>query len=142
MSWNAIANEIKSILDTVKGAQNSRLQEVYNYDAPDADTGYPYATLGDDGAEESSLDTMSNQAIYNFVIRVVDVNKDKSAMVVNMRKVVDDIMAELRKREHITLGGTVDRFLPFVVSWGWESTNQVPTRICEIKISVLKDFTI
>lgn len=117
MSFDAIGSSIKAVLDTVQAAPGSRLATVYNHNNPDAGTGYPYATLTPKGSTEESLDTASNQALYSFIIRAIDVNTDKSAMETRMRKLADDILGELRKRAHITFDGTVDRVLPFTVSW-------------------------
>jgi hypothetical protein len=44
MSFYGIGNSLKIILDTVK-ASSSILADVFNYDVPDADTGYPYACV-------------------------------------------------------------------------------------------------
>jgi len=141
MSFYAIGQNLKTILDTVK-TNSGRLANVYDYDSPDTDTGYPYATLTPKQAEEESLDTAFNQTLYKFVIRAVDVNKDKAVMEATMRKLADDILGELRKGANQTFGGTVDRVLPFTVSWGWENTNQLPSRFFEVSVEVLKDFAI
>lgn len=141
MSFYAIGQSLKTILDTVQ-TNSGRLANVYDYDSPDPDTGYPYATLTPKQAEEESLDTAFNQTLYKFVIRAVDVNKDKAVMEATMRKLADDILGELRKGGNQTFGGTVDRVLPFTVSWGWENTNQMPSRFFEVSVEVLKDFAI
>ena len=59
-----------------------------------------------------------------------------------MRTLADAILAELRKESHETFGGTVDRVNPFILSFGWETANQVPSRFFEIEIEVLKDYFI
>ena len=72
----------------------------------------------------------------------MNVADDKVATEATMRKLADDILAELRKRANQTLGGTVDRFLPFSLTWGWENGSTVPNRYFEIKIEVLKHYSI
>lgn len=102
MSFYAIGQSLKSVLDTVQAGGGNRLSVVYDYDAPDTGTGYPYATLTPKAAEEESLDTSTNQILYSFVIRAQDVQKDKATMEATMRRLCDDILAELRKRANIT----------------------------------------
>lgn len=142
MSFYAIGNSLNTILTTVKNATGSRLQEVYNYDAPDTGTGYPYATIGTPEAEENVLDTATNETVYKFTIRSVDVNKDKANMEQTMRRLADDILTELRKAANQTFGGTVDRVFPFTVKFSWGMEGNVPSRICEIQVEVSKEFTI
>ena len=60
----------------------------------------------------------------------------------NMRQLCDLVLAELRKRENMLLGGIVDRLLPIETEWGWESTNGMPSRFFEINITALKNFQI
>lgn len=80
-------------------------------------TSYPYATLSSGDITEEVLDTDLNQTLYRFTIRAVNVAKDKADVEATMRKLADDFLAELRKRENQTLDGTVDRFLPYTLSW-------------------------
>lgn len=141
MSFQAIGASLKTILDTVKAA-STRLQIVYETPSPDTDTGYPYATISPASAVEEELDTATNQTLYKFVIRAVDASNSKATMEATMRNLCDEILAELRKGAHQTFGGTVDRVLPFNVSWGWETTNTLPSRFFEIEIEVLKNFDI
>jgi hypothetical protein len=142
MSFHAIGQQLKAVLDTVQAAPGSRLAQVFDYAVPDAGTGYPYATVSPKQSQEESLDTAFNLASYKFTIRAVSVDKDKSAMEQTMRKLADDILAELRKRSHQTFDGTVDRVLPFTLSWGYESADGVPSRFFELEVEVLKDFAI
>lgn len=141
MSFYAIGQSLKTVLDTVQ-TNSGRLANVYDYDSPDTDTGYPYATLTPKQAEEEALDTAFNLTTYKFIIRAVDVNKDKTTMEATMRRLADDILAELRKQANQTFGGTVDRVLPFTVAWGWDTANQMPSRFFEVSIEVVKDFAI
>jgi hypothetical protein len=102
MSFYDIGQQLKSILDTVQAYPTARLANVYDYDIPDTDTGYPYATITPKDAEEEFLDTALNQTSYRFIIRAVDVGKDKGQMESTMRKLADDILGELRKEAHET----------------------------------------
>ena len=143
MSVYDIGGKLKAILDIVKNATGSRLAVVYDYDSPDtSDSGYPYATLTPKVVEEDSLDTATNKTLYKFLIRGVHCIKDKSTMEATMRRLCDDILAELRKGAHQTFDGTVDRVLPFHVDWGWETANQMPSRFFEITVEVEKLFDI
>lgn len=140
MSFYSIGNALKTILDTVK-VGSTILADVFNYDSPDANTGYPYACVVLKEGDEEALDTFNNAANYRFFIRAVDVNKDKAAMEQTMRQLCDEIMAELRKAGHQTLGGTVDRVQPFKISWGWQTQQDLPSRFFEIEIEVMKDIS-
>lgn len=141
MSYYDIGQSIKACLDIVQAAVGSRLSVVYDFEAPDA-TGYPYATIAPKEGEEDILDTANNLATYRFLIRAVNVNKDKGVMEPTMRRLADDIMGELRKGAHQTFGNTVDRVSPFKISWGWETSNNLPSRFFEIEIEVMKDIPI
>jgi hypothetical protein len=143
MTFVAINTALKSILDTVRDASGSVLAATFDYEVSYTDEdGTPYACIVNRGAEETALDSCSNQTLYKFSIRVIAVNKDKSLMESTMRTLADDILGELRKRVHLTLGGIVDRVLPFVVTWHWDNGQQVPLRYFEIEVSVLKNFAI
>lgn len=72
----------------------------------------------------------------------MNVAKDKATAEATMRKLADDILAELRKRGNQTLSGTVDNILPFSLSWGWENGNTVPNRFFEIRLEILKNYSI
>ena len=142
MTFYAIGNSIMSILTSVQSAPGSLLQSVYNYEIPAAGTGYPYATLTPGEMQEDVLDTAWNQATYKYVVRVNDLNEDKADMEQTMRQLADTIMAGLRTSANQTFGGTVDKVLPFMVTWGWETGNTAPIRYFEITITVVKEFSI
>lgn len=91
---------------------------------------------------EESLDTAYNQALYRFTIRAVDVSTDKAQVETTMRGLADDLLAELRKRANLQLGGIVDRVLPFEVTFSWDNGQQTPTRVLEINIDVLENHSI
>lgn len=141
MSYYDISQSLKNILIAVRDGAGGRLAEVYDTQVPTSPE-YPYATISTWEATEESLDTSINQTLYRFTIRAVNVADDKVATEATMRKLADDILAELRKRANQTLGGTVDRFLPFSLTWGWENVVTVPNRYFEIRIEVLKHYSI
>lgn len=87
------------------------------------------------------MDTVYNQALYRFIIRACDVNKDKAQLETTIRSLADEILAELRKRANLTFDGTVDRVLPFTVTFGWDNSQQVPLRYVEIGVDVLMNYT-
>lgn len=141
MSYYDISQKLKTILETVRDGAGGRLAAVYDTQVPTT-PGYPYATLSTGEATEESLDTELNSTLYRFTIRAVNVSEDKVATETTMRKLADDLLAELRKRENQTLGGTVDRFLPFSLNWGYESGSTVPNRYFEIRLEILKHYPI
>ena len=141
MSYFSIASSLKTILETVRDGVGGRLSAVYDTEVPEG-ASYPYATLTTGEATEEALDTSTNTTLYRFTIRAVNVAKDKATAEATMRKLADDILAELRKRANQTLGGTVDNILPFSLSWGWENGNTVPNRYFEIRLEILKNYSI
>ena len=142
MTYVSIATKLKAIIDTVRDAGSSKLATTYNYDAPTTDetTGFPYAMISTWPVTEEVLDTRTNKVLYTFVIRACDANTDKADMETNMRGLADDILAELRKRSHLFLDDTVDRILPFQVSWSWGDSQGVQMRIFEIRIEILSHY--
>jgi hypothetical protein len=141
MSYYDISQSLKNILITVRDGAGGRLAQVYDTEVPEG-ASYPYAVIANGDATEQALDTSMNQTLYRFTIRCVNVAKDKVTAEATMRKLADDILAELRKGANSQLGGTVDRFLPFTLSWGWENTGTVPNRYFEIRIDILKHYSI
>jgi hypothetical protein len=75
-------------------------------------------------------------------LRAVDVGKDKTTTETTVQTLADAILAELRKRANITLGGIADRILPFRVSFKWDNNGQTPFRYCEIEIDILVSHNI
>lgn len=130
--WDSVYNIVNSLIATTK------LTAVYNYDAKGSET-YPYAIITTKDGTENMLDTSTNYSEFNFIIRVVNINKNVSTMEDVMRQLCDDIMTELRKGVNKTLSGTVDYFLPTSISWGW-ADGQEPTRVFEINVEVKKIF--
>jgi hypothetical protein len=138
MWYNSIWNSIYNIVNWLVAW--TKLQAVYNYDAKSSEV-FPYAIITTKDGAEDMLDTASNLMTYNFLVRVVNINKDVSALEWVMRQLCDDILAELRKEANETLSWTVDLFLPSQVTWGWADWSE-PTRIFEINIEVQKIFAI
>ncbi len=144
MGFVNIASEIFDILTTVKNAGGSQLAEVFNYDVagPSSDTGYPYACVSNLAAIEDPLDSANNKALYTFLVRVVDVAKDKTLTEARMRSLADTILVELRKRGNATFGGVADKVFPFKTTWKWETGDKVPARVLEIEINVQQSHSI
>ena len=141
MSYYGISTALYNILSPLV-ATSPRLAAVYDTEVPSSPV-YPYIVLAAGDAVEDELDTASNQTLYSYTIRAVTVAKDKDSMEDTMRQLADDVLAELRKRANQTLAGTADRFLPFTVSWGWSGEGTaLPTRYWEIKMDILKDWSI
>ena len=107
----------------------TKLASVYNYDVKTYDT-VPCASITPLDSTEIVLDTITNQDNIPFRIRVVDKNKDQANMEARMRLLADQILAELRKKENITLGWTICN-MTFAINWGWLDDEQ-PMRTFEI----------
>jgi hypothetical protein len=76
----------------------------------------------------------------DFRIRIVDKNRDVANMEARMRTLIDNIIAELRKKSNITLGGLICN-MTFEITWGWLDDDQ-PMRTCEITCKCLTTNTI
>lgn len=139
MTYISISEKLFWILETVKAQTDSKLTQCFSYEtsSPD-DLWFPYASLAQWDMTEEIIDTCTNKALYTFLIRVSDVQKDKTVMELRMRGLCDDILAELRKQANLYLWGTVDNILPFQVVWGWETSSQIPSRYFEITVRVQK----
>jgi len=133
--WNSINNLLTSLIAT------TTLTAVYNYDVKDSNS-FPFTTISMKSGSEKELDTSTNEASYELVIRVVDMNKVVSSMEPRMRLLCDNIIAELRKLNNQTLAGTVINILPITTSWGWYDWQQAPSRVCEITLTIREIFTI
>lgn len=133
--WNSIASILNWLI------AGTTLTAVYNYDVKEA-MSFPYAVVSAQTWEENILDTASNEIIYWFVIRIIDTNKDIANMETRMRTLVDNVLAELRKKINLTLSWSVIKFLPFTINWGWYDWPQFPVRVCEIKVSIVETFNI
>jgi len=102
MSFVNIADELLDIITTVKDVPSDNLSAVFGYDPGYTDEdGFPYACVISKGSTEEHLDTATNKALYRFIIRACDVNKDKATTEETIRSLADEILAELRKRAHI-----------------------------------------
>ena len=107
----------------------TKLASVYNYEVKTYDS-VPSATITPLDTIETVLDTVNNQDDISFRIRVVDKNKSVALMEARMRTLCDAIIAELRKKTNITLGGTICN-MTFNITWGWLDDEQ-PMRTFEI----------
>jgi len=136
MSYVNITSKLFEIMETVR--DDSNLAVVFNYDPWFTDeSGFPYSCIVTNTATEESLDSCNNQTLYQFLIRTIDATKSKVITETVLRTICDRFLTELRKRENITLGGVVDRLLPFEVTWWWDTSNQTPMRYFEISITAL-----
>ena len=139
----SIVNALYAILQKVLSDHPELVWAIFAHDPWSTDDdGYPYMCIVDKGATEEVLDTAMNQTLYSFAIRVVDVNKNRAQTVETVRKLTDALLVELRKREHLTLGGVADRVLPLEVVFAWDIWNQTPVRYCEINVDVLTHASI
>ena len=128
--FSTISSEIYDIVNWL--VASTKLASVYNYEVKQYDS-VPCATIQPLDSKEIVLDTASNFDTIPFLIRVVDKNSDIANMEARMRTLCDDIMTELRKKENITLQGTVC-WSEFSISWGWIDDTQ-PMRTFEITMT-------
>ena len=129
MFWT-ISNEIYTIINWL--VASTKLAQVFNYDVKTYDK-VPCATITPLEATEIPLDTANNTDTVPFRIRVVDKNKSIVTMEARMRTLCDDLLAELRKRENITLNWTVCN-TTFSVTWWWLDDEQ-PMRTFDIIVT-------
>lgn len=125
--FSTISSELYTIMNSL--VATTKLASVYNYDVKTYDS-VPCATITPLDITETPLDTATNLDTVPFRIRVVDKNKWVADMEARMRTLADDILTELRKRENITLNGSVCN-MNFQVTWGWLDDEQ-PMRTFEI----------
>jgi len=98
--FSTISNELYTIINSL--VATTKLASVYNYDVKTYDS-VPCATITPLDTVETVLDTITNQDIVPFRIRIVDKNKDIANMEARMRTLADEVLAELRKKTNITL---------------------------------------
>jgi len=98
--FSTISNEIYTIINGL--VATTKLAAVYNYDVKTYNS-VPAATITPLDTTEVVLDTVTNMDTIPFRIRVVDKNKNVETMEARMRLLADNIIAELRKKENITL---------------------------------------
>ena len=139
MSYTSIAAKLATILENVKNVGGSKLASYYTYENPQSDS-TPFAQIMTGEAEETMLDTTTNEVAYRYKIRFIDINADKADMEATMRTLADQVLAELRKSTNELLGGEAVRFLPFKVTWGWDTGNQTPSRFFEVEMEAIETF--
>jgi len=125
--FSTISNELYTIINWL--IATTKLASVFNYDVKEY-TSVPCATITPLDVTEWVLDTVTNIDTLPFRIRVVDKNKDLANMEARMRTLADDILAELRKKENITLWWNACN-MTFTIGWGWIDDSQ-PMRIFDI----------
>jgi len=125
--FSEISNELYTIINSL--VATTKLASVYNYDVKTYNS-VPCATITPLDIVEIPLDTVTNMDTVPFRIRVVDKNKSVESMEARMRTLADELLAELRKRENITLNWTVCN-INFGVTWGWLDDQQ-PMRTFDI----------
>ena len=125
--YSSIWTALKAILDPL--ITTTTLTAVYNYDVKTYNT-FPALSIVIWEWEETYLDTANNEANINFLIRIVDQNKDVSSMEARMRTLVDNILVELRKKSNSTLWWIAE-WITFKIIWWWQDL-EMPIRVCEI----------
>ena len=135
--FSTISNEIYTIINGL--VATTKLAAVYNYDVKTYNS-VPAATITPLDTTEVVLDTVTNMDTIPFRIRVVDKNKNVETMEARMRLLADNIIAELRKKENITLNWTACN-MTFWIVWGWLDDQQ-PMRTFDITCTVTTTNTI
>ena len=124
-TWDALDTILTTLIAT------TTLNNVTNYDLKQY-TGFPCITISPVDWGEVFSDTANNEDNFKMRVRVVDQNKSIATMEPRIRLLVDQIIAELRKKDNAELWNTICSFTMTFV-WGWLD-DQFPTRICDIII--------
>lgn len=103
---DAINAALKSVLDTMTGDETSKpFLECFDYPEPKPKK-FPCAmVIFKDGAGDIS-DTQYDEQSMNFIIHVLIRDNSDRATYMQYIGLIDSALAELKKNDHITLGGT------------------------------------
>jgi len=102
-------NQIFGILNTLVGTSKP-LAAAYSYSTANS-TSYPYAFPVWIGAEENILTNAQNRTFYNFIVRIVILDKGTKDTYDQLLSTSEQVLAELRKLEHSSLGGNAINML-------------------------------
>lgn len=140
MAFLQAKNKIKEILDTLTGAGATDLfSESFDYLEPSPKE-FPVAMIGTfSGSGETIIDTAYNATVMQFVIRAYFENGNDAEAHDLMLGTLDSLLAELRKNDHYTLDGTVQKFevSPNIIVYYTDQTDQ-PVIGFDVIVNVLK----
>lgn len=108
-TWVSINDALVTLLNLLKG-NGLRLATVSNWPNPSPTTGYPHAYPLPQRPNEFDYDTQSNNRNVRFILRVEFPEANDQETHLDMLATADALDNEVRKREHITLGGIVHSF--------------------------------
>lgn len=99
---------LATILDSLEGS-GKPLQEFYAYPFT-GEGGYPRAFPILKGMRENDITNVDNEAVMDFIIRILIRDNNDQTSYDLLLSVLDQVIAEFRKDDHVTLSGLVDRF--------------------------------
>lgn len=97
-----------NILGNITG-NGQKLNETHAYPNPEPKK-FPCSMVIAKAGAEGIFDTMDNETKMQFVIRTMLLDENNKATYDKMLSVLDAVLAELRKNNHCTLGGLVQKF--------------------------------
>jgi hypothetical protein len=110
MSITSVRTKLKSIVDGLVGSTGKPFKVAYDYFEPQP-TGFPCAMVLWDNANETRLDSCTNEQNTTFKIRVLMTTKNSSAQETLRISVADSLLNAFRTSANVdTLGGTVEKF--------------------------------
>ena len=143
MSYTVLTTKLGEVLEAVKNASWSKLATWYSYPDPESNE-TPYATIDTVGSSEQPLDTNSNLVTYEYRIRIIsrELSTGRQVLEETLRKVVDDVNAELRKRTNILFGGASVKSYSVETQWWANFWNSPSVRYADIKIMIEEIYQI
>lgn len=140
MSFKTTKDKLKTILDGLTGTTSAKLfAESFGYLEPSPKK-FPCAMIGTfAGSSEQTIDSAYNGTTMQFVIRCYFENENDQSTHDLLLTTLDSLLAELRKDDNYTLGGTVQRLdvAPNIIVYYTDQTEQ-PVIGFDIVINVLK----
>lgn len=129
MTYVSIAVQLKTLLQSI-----TELSTIYDYEAKELNQ-YPCATLTASSHKNDFQDTAANRRSFVFTVRLYNRTDSASDGERIMRVVADKVMQTIEA--NVTLNGSCDWATPSEGVWGYQE-REVPVRVCEITIVVLK----
>ena len=126
--FKVIWDKLKIILDWI-----TDFQTVYNYEVKQSTIWFPYATISPANSNEEIYDSTKDIVNVIYSIKIFTQNKSVSVQEDNIRKLVDDVLQELR--EDFTLSWSSVN-VKISVNW-WYSDDEQPMRIADINVNYL-----
>lgn len=107
-TWTQVNAAIATALGNVQG-DGQVLNEVHAWANPDPKK-FPCSLVMAKGGQEGIFDTMDNETRMSFIVRTLLIDDNNKATYDKVLTTLDAVIAELRKDDHYTLGGIVEKF--------------------------------